>query len=95
MGFWSGAFGWYLPNPFDGITHIRFRLSEPSAVRLEVYDALGSKVATLLEGFYPASEYTVPWHGTDAEGMAVPSGMYYYRIVAGGVTLVQPMVLVR
>lgn len=83
------------PNPFESSTTIRFRLTEPAAVRLEVYDALGNKVATLLEGFYPANEYTVPWNGTNAAGIEVPSGVYYYRITVGGTTLVQPMVLVR
>lgn len=84
-----------IPNPFAQTTQIRFRLAEPSTIRLEVYDALGTKVATLMEGFYPANEYVVPWNGTRADGVEVPSGVYYYRITAGEVTLVQPMVLVR
>jgi hypothetical protein len=83
------------PNPFQASTNIRFRLTEPATVRLEVYDALGKKAATLLEGFYPANEYTVPWNGTNADGVELPSGVYYYRITVGGTTLVQPMVLVR
>ncbi len=83
------------PNPFEQTTQIRFRLTEPATIRLEVYDALGTQVATLLEGFYPANEYIVPWNGRSANGVEVPSGVYYYRITAGDVVLVQPMVLVR
>ncbi|MCS7176134.1 MAG: hypothetical protein NZ960_00685 [Candidatus Kapabacteria bacterium] len=84
-----------VPNPFAGTTRIRFRIAEPSAVQLEVYDALGGKVKMLLNGFQLAGEHAVAWDGTDDQGMPVPSGVYYYRVVVGGMVVVRPMVLVR
>lgn len=83
------------PNPFEGTTSIRFRVAEPTALRLEVYDALGNRVATLAEGVYPAGEHSVVWDGTTQQGDRLPSGVYYYRLLVEGQTVVRPMVIVR
>ena len=81
------------PNPFSQSTTIRFELPERQRVQLSVYDLLGRKVATLVDGVVAAGVHQVRW---GAEGL--PSGTYFYRMEApdgGGFLKTGRMVLVR
>jgi Tol biopolymer transport system component len=70
------------PNPFNHSTRIRFDLPVASAVRLEVFDAQGRRVATLADGSFPAGYHSCKWSGrSDGGGRAQP-GVYLYRIEA-------------
>ena len=71
------------PNPTGEATVLRFDLPVPSPVRLEVFDLLGRRVATLAQGNYPAGFHAVAWDLHDAGGSAVRPGVYVYRLVAG------------
>jgi hypothetical protein len=63
------------PNPSrDGVA-VSFRLLEASAVRLDVYDVLGRRVASLVDGPMPAGTHRVAW---DGEG--VSAGLYVVRL---------------
>ncbi len=63
------------PNPFNPTTHIQYGVPKPSRVVLEVYNALGQRVAVLQNGVQEAGIHQVRW---DASGSA--SGLYFYRI---------------
>ena len=67
------------PSPFNPTTTIRFALPEQARVQLEVFDALGRRVATLAEGSYRAG-----WHQATFEASSLASGVYLYRIEADG-----------
>lgn len=69
------------PNPFHTSTHLAFETAEAGPVRLAVYDALGRRVATLVEEVLPAGRHTAAW---DAAGLA--AGLYVARLEAGGAT---------
>ena len=73
------ALGQNYPNPFNPTTVIPFQLQQGSAVTLAIYDVLGRRVATLVEGVLPAGAHTAVW---DASRLA--SGVYYYRLEAAG-----------
>ena len=77
------------PSPFRDRTLLRFRLDAPSDVRLDVFDALGRRVASL-EGPYGAGEHPVPLAG---DGLA--PGVYVVRLAAGGVVRSQLVVRAR
>ena len=82
------------PNPFNPTTVIEFTLASPTHVSLAVYDVAGRWVATLVDG--PAEgTRVVEWNGTNAAGMPVGSGVYYYRLVAGDVAESRAMVLLK
>jgi hypothetical protein len=64
------------PNPFNPATNIDFEIPERSKLRIEVFNLLGQKVATLLD------EERNPGPGSVQWAAAAPSGMYFYRIEA-------------
>ncbi len=68
------------PNPFNPETIIKYQLSEPGDVRLEVYDLMGRKVKTLVNTRKKPGYYEVVWNGRDYSGHRVASGIYIYSI---------------
>lgn len=71
------------PNPFNPVTTIRFAIPEAATVRLDVYNMLGQRIATLIDGeLYSAGTYETVWDARDETGSEVSSGMYIYRISA-------------
>ena len=81
------------PNPFNPSTIIPYQLPAPVRVRLEVFNILGQRVATLVDGERPAGFHTATWNATDASGRGVASGVYLYRLLGGGERLTRSMVL--
>ncbi len=71
------------PNPFNPSTIIPYQLAASAAVRLEVFNLLGQRIATLVDGERPAGFHTATWHATDAAGRAVGAGVYLYRMTVG------------
>ena len=82
------------PNPFNPSTLIPYQLATPSPVRLEVFNILGQRVATLVDGQQGAGAYVARWDGTDAAGRAAASGVYFYRLTVDGGHWTGKMVLV-
>jgi hypothetical protein len=78
------------PNPFNPATEIGMRISAPANVTLRIYDVLGRTVATLVDERMEAGEYRRTW---DATGRA--SGVYFYRLQAGGFVETRKLVLSR
>jgi hypothetical protein len=66
------------PNPFNPSTSLRFTIANSRFVELRVYDVLGQGVATLLEKNLNPGEYTIQWDASN-----FPSGIYFYRLIAG------------
>ena len=88
------ALGPNYPNPFNPSTLIPYQLATPSPVRLEVFNVLGQRVATLVDGEQGAGSYVARWDGTDAAGGAAASGLYFYRLTVAGAHQTGKMVLV-
>ncbi len=78
------------PNPFNPITTIRYALPEDSQVQLEVYNVLGQRVATLVDG-----EQQTGWHTAQFDGASLASGTYIYRLIAGDQMETGKMMLVK
>jgi hypothetical protein len=72
------------PNPFNAQTTISFSLAEAAYVEMQVYDISGKEIRTLYAGFAETGASTVIWDGTNSDGLDVSSGIYFYRISAGG-----------
>ena len=62
------------PNPFNPSTLIPYELASSGYVRLEVFNLLGQRVATLVDGVQAAGAHRARWDGTDAAGQAAAGG---------------------
>jgi hypothetical protein len=78
------------PNPFNAQTTISYSLPQAGPVTLYIYNIMGQKVATLVDGIEQAGEHRVVW---DAKGAA--SGIYFYELETSGLSKCQKMILVR
>ncbi|MCY3788615.1 MAG: T9SS type A sorting domain-containing protein, partial [Gemmatimonadetes bacterium] len=88
------ALGQNYPNPFNPSTIIPYQLSAAGHVRLEVFNLLGQRLATLVDAEQSAGAYTAQWDATDVAGRTVGAGVYIYRLSSGGMTESRRMVLV-
>ncbi|MCD4829375.1 MAG: T9SS type A sorting domain-containing protein [Candidatus Cloacimonetes bacterium] len=86
-----GAF----PNPFNPETTIGFSLPVSGQVELTVYNVRGERVKTLVNGDMKPGDHTVTWQGSDDNGSPVASGVYFYRLQAGGNTETRKMLLLK
>ncbi|MFQ6094222.1 MAG: thrombospondin type 3 repeat-containing protein, partial [bacterium] len=84
------------PNPFNPDTEIGYGLPEATYVRLDVYNLLGQHVITLVDGVQEGGHWIVHWNGNDKSGNGVPtSGVYFYRLQAGGFVQTKKMLLLK
>ncbi len=78
------------PNPFNPSTQIRFSLPVDGACSVAIFDLLGRRVASLVEGVRSAGSHLVAWDAAQH-----PAGVYFCRLEAGGVLLTQKLVLTK
>ena len=78
------------PNPFNPTTNINFSISTSEFVTLKIYNALGQKVATVVNEFLNAGSYNVNFN---AEYLA--SGMYIYKITTNSFVSTKKMLLLK
>ena len=78
------------PNPFNPTTTIQFALPASGYVKLEVFNLLGQRIETLVDGFKEAGTYTLNFDASN-----LPTGIYFYRLQAGSFTQTRKMLLVR
>ncbi|HTX18412.1 MAG TPA: FlgD immunoglobulin-like domain containing protein [Bacteroidota bacterium] len=83
------------PNPFNPTTTIEFDLPKASPVSLKIFNSVGEQVATLAEGTMNSGTHRMVWDGRTGIGAAAASGVYFYRIISGGVAETRKMLLIR
>ncbi len=83
------------PNPFNPSTVIGYQLPETEHVLIEVYNALGQKVRTLVDDVKDAGRYSISWDGNNNSGQSVSSGIYLYKINTGKYSNTKKMMLLR
>jgi hypothetical protein len=80
------------PNPSRGEMTFSFRLTEPGAVQLDIYDVAGRLVRTVDHRVHPAGASAVTWDGANAQGRKATAGIYFARLRAGQVTMTRQFV---
>ncbi len=78
------------PNPFNASTVIEFELPHAGDVHVEIFDILGQKVVTLVDGTKSAGRHQVIWNPNDAV-----SGIYFYRLTLNGSRSCRKMILLK
>jgi hypothetical protein len=78
------------PNPFNPSTKITFTLNNSSNVKLNIYNAVGQLITTLVNSNLEAGSHSVKFDAT-----SLSSGTYFYQLEAKGISLVKRMVLLK
>lgn len=78
------------PNPFNPSTQINFGLPQAGHVKLQVFNLLGKKIVTLVDGSMQAGRQSVTFNASN-----LPSGMYIYRLETASNVLVRKMILIK
>ncbi len=86
------------PNPFNSTTKISFELPDQKSgnkIALIIYDQLGKKVKTLIDGYRNSGYYHDYWDGKNDAGKSVSSGVYFYQLRYGENYLNRKMILLQ
>ena len=77
------------PNPFNPSTMIQYQLPKAATVSLKVFNTLGEMVSVIVDEYKEAGTYQARWNAN------APSGVYFYRLQAGGYVETRKMMLLR
>mgnify|MGYP000946331550 CR=1 FL=1 len=83
------------PNPFNPETNISYSIPQSGVASVKVYNLKGQQIRTLVNGEVAAGTHTVVWNGTDDNGTAVSSGVYFYRVENAGKVITKQMLLLK
>ena len=83
------------PNPFNPQTEIRFVLAQGGRAELSVFNILGQKVRTLVDGQLSPGAHRAMWDGRNDAGRQLASGVYIYQLVSGNYREIKKMILLR
>ena len=83
------------PNPFNSATQITFSLPEEKEVNLTIYNVMGKKIITLVDGKQSKGDHSVIWSGTDHLNQDVSSGLYIYQLKVGHIVLNKKMIILE
>ncbi len=78
------------PNPFNAQTTISYSLSQAGPVTLSIYNIMGQKVATLVDGIEDAGEHRVVWDAKD-----VTSGVYFFQIMTANTRKSESLIILK
>ncbi len=83
------------PNPFNPSTKINYAIPTAGHVVITIYDMLGNPVTTLVNEYRSRGHYQINWHGKDMQGNQLPTGVYFYKMEAGGFTKMKKMLYIK
>ena len=83
------------PNPFNPLTSIQYDLPNISMVNISVYDMMGRKVKTLVNGIQNSGFKTIQWNAKNEMNSPVSAGLYFYTIQTDGFKETKRMILLK
>lgn len=83
------------PNPFNPETKISFELNKNMQVTLDIYNAKGQKVTTLISDQLAKGKHTITWNGKDKQQKDLSSGIYFYRLSYDNKNITKKMLLLK
>lgn len=91
----AAQLGQNYPNPFNPETSIPFSIASAGRVTLRIYGVNGEFVATLLDENREPGEHVARWDGRNNVGAVAPTGIYFARLQANGVTETRKIALLK
>ena len=83
------------PNPFNPSTQIDIYTVQKSDLTVNIFDATGRLVNTLIDENLEAGSYSIKWQGKDRKGQSMPTGVYFIQVESGVEISTQKMVLIK
>ena len=87
------------PNPAiladAEIIRVEYGLMLPGFVRIQIFNALGQYVQTVVDEFQEVGVWSAGWNGVDHEGSRVAAGVYFIKLIAGGQRYHRPVIVLR
>jgi hypothetical protein len=78
------------PNPFNPSTSFQYNLAKPGVVKIYVYNAIGKRMAVLVDGYKEPGRYTATFNGSRKA-----SGLYFVQMTYNGKIFTQKMLLIK
>jgi len=83
------------PNPSRSHVQLRFAVPAAGRVRLEIYDAQGRRIRTLVDELMTPGRYARTWNGAAPSGSQVRTGVYFVRLSANGLQRTRKTLILR
>jgi hypothetical protein len=83
------------PNPFNPETTVDFEMPVPATMSLRIYNLQGQQIKNLFEGKIDGGRHQMIWDGTNDLGARVPSGIFFYVLKTGMISVSRKMVMVE
>ena len=83
------------PNPMRTTTTLVFDIPVSTAVEITIFDILGKRIKTLVNGYLPGGIHRIDWEGDSESGHALGSGVFFVRMRAGEQVFTQKLVLLK
>ena len=83
------------PNPFNSATSIKYELFKSSRVKIAIINSKGEEVRPIINRYHYLGEYLIQWDGMDGQGINMPSGIYFYKIISDGRIKTKKMIYLK
>ncbi|HEX7358339.1 MAG TPA: choice-of-anchor D domain-containing protein [Ignavibacteriaceae bacterium] len=78
------------PNPFNPVTTIKFATPSTGKISLTIYNSIGEKITTLVDGIVEAGFHKINWNAS-----SYSSGVYFYKLEGNSFSQVKKMILIK
>jgi hypothetical protein len=83
------------PNPFANKTMIAYNIIQKGKVKIEIFDASGRLVKTLVNGEQNIGSYSLQWNGRDEHNKRVAQGIYFCKLQTDQVTTIRKLAIIK
>ena len=83
------------PNPFNSLTNIKYEVFNLGNVNLVIIDSKGVHIKSIVNEYHQIGKYLMEWDGRDDQGRNMASGIYFYKIILGGISKTEKMIYLK
>ena len=83
------------PNPFNSLTNIKYEVFKSGNVNLVIIDSKGVHIKSIVNEYHQIGKYLMEWDGKDDQGRNMASGIYFYKIILGGISKTEKMIYLK